>query len=59
MYIYIFNSTILAVNYSMYASAYEELSKEPVDITENQLNKAITIYELLEDNKLALESLRN
>lgn len=57
--IYIFHNTVLAINYCTYTSAYEELSKEPVDITENQLDKAITIYELLEDSKLALESLRN
>lgn len=56
--IYIFNGTILAVNYSMYTSAYKETSKEPIDITENQLDKAIIIYEMLEDSKLALESLR-
>lgn len=57
--IYISCITLLVINYSMYSSAYQEDSKEPVDITENQLDKAITIYELLEDSKLALESLRN
>lgn len=56
--IYIFHNTVLVINYSMYTSAYKETSKEPIDITENQLDKAITIYELLEDSKLALESLR-
>lgn len=57
--IYIYQRTMLVINYSMYTSTYQEDSKEPVDISENQLNKAITIYELLEDSKLALESLRN
>lgn len=57
--IYIFRDTILTVDYSMYTSAYKETSKEPVDISENQLDKAISIYELLEDDELALESLRN
>lgn len=56
--IYIFRNTVLAIDYYMYSSAYEENFREPVDITENQLDKAITIYELLEDSKLALESLR-
>ena len=57
--IYISLMSVLVINYSMYSSAYEETSKEPVDITENQLDKAISIYELLEDDELALESLRN
>lgn len=57
--IYIIQSTLIVIDYSMYFTAYKEDSKEPVDITENQLDKAITIYELLEDSKLALESLRN
>lgn len=57
--IYICHSTVITINYCSYTSAYKERSKEPVDITENQLDKAITIYELLEDSKLALESLRN
>lgn len=56
--IYICFTTIVTINYYIYTSIYEESSKEPVDITENQLDKAITIYELLEDSKLALESLR-
>ena len=56
--IYINQFTVLVINYSMYISAYKKYSKELVDITENQLNKAITIYELLEDSKLALDSLR-
>ena len=57
--IYIIHTTLIVIDYSMYFTAYKEDSKEPVDITENQLDKAITIYELLEDSKLALESLRN
>lgn len=57
--IYISLMSVLVINYSMYSSAYEETSKESVDITENQLDKAISIYELLEDEELALESLRN
>lgn len=56
--IYIFRTTILSVDYSSYISSYTDMAKEPVDIIENQLSKAITIYELLEDSKLALESLR-
>lgn len=57
--IYIIQSTLIVIDYYMYFTAYKEDSKEPVDITEKQLDKAITIYELLEDSKLALESLRN
>lgn len=57
--IYITESIVLVINYYMYSSVYHEESKEPVDITENQLDKAISIYELLEDDELALESLRN
>lgn len=57
--IYISCITVLVINYSMYTSVYVETSKEPIDITENQLDKAITIYELLEDTKLVLESLRD
>lgn len=57
--IYIIQSTLIVIDYSMYASTYKESAKEPIDITENQLDKAIIIYELLEDTKLALESLRN
>lgn len=57
--IYIIYTTLIVIDYSMYFTAYKEDSKEPVDITENQLDKAITIYELLEDSKLALDSLRN
>lgn len=56
--IYITDSIVLVINYYMYSSVYQETSKEPVDITENQLDKAISIYELLEDDELALESLR-
>ena len=57
--IYIIYNTLIVIDYSMYFTAYKEDSKEPVDITENQLDKAITIYELLEDSKLALDSLRD
>ena len=57
--IYIIHTTLIVIDYSMYSTVYKEDSKEPVDITENQLDKAITLYELLEDSKLALESLRN
>ena len=57
--IYIFNDTILTINYCTYTSCYKEDSKKPTDITEKQLDKAIAIYELLGDSILALESLRN
>ena len=57
--VYICFTTIITINYFIYTSIYKESSKEPVDISENQLDKAITIYELLEDSKLALESLRD
>lgn len=46
-----------ALNYSMYISSYAHLAKEPIDITEDEFNKVLVIYEMTGDLRLSLKSL--
>lgn len=49
----IFTTTSL----SMYESAYESHKQEVIDISDDMLNKALTVLEITNDFKLTLKSL--